>query len=104
MEPVAWAWRTVRQGKTIEGWALGHIEPTRENCHLKKGDTLEKRRLVFSNDRIVAENRYFREALTYIKNNVGIGGKSIKLLCEAILKGDTEKELDLDELDKIKET
>jgi hypothetical protein len=55
-------------------------------------------------EKIEAENKYFREAFKYIENNVGLGGKTIKLLCKAILAGRIGTgQLDLDELDRIKE-
>ena len=47
-EPVAWAWKTKRAGgEWLQGWALGHIRPTRENCHLKDDDELKLHALTF---------------------------------------------------------
>jgi hypothetical protein len=45
----AWAWR--RAG--MDGWALGHIKPTKENCHVTNEEftKFEIRELVFADSR-----------------------------------------------------
>jgi hypothetical protein len=46
LQHAAWAWR--RAG--MDGWALGHIKPTKENCHVtdEEFSKFEIRELVFA--------------------------------------------------------
>lgn len=49
VKTIGWAWRTMRNKRWLENWALGHLEPTFESLHLnhETGDYFEAHELVF---------------------------------------------------------